>query len=402
MKGILDSTNNMSTKRFLEKFLSKKKDYNDEKDNILNNKSISKYNISDYHSTNWLEKFNEKKKDKFYYKAIEDINKIKASRNNSKKLTNKSNLINSYSKKSNVNNLKQKNYFTQRNNIEKKNFSLGKKYVNQMKLIKDIKEELKNNPKTINKKLIFDKNNEKDNKKIKNIKIERVISNNPNKKNSSKSLKINISNKKENLSTISISKTEISNNINIKTNKKKRINFYNKFKSQSGDLNKSSNNSQSKNIKKNLIKQIKIEKNLKQHSFLSDNNNNRIYNNTERNENKRFISKIKKKLDFNKNEEKENEKEKILYYKNMKIKIQENIKKGRKSKKTYKNKLPFSNLEIINTITTIKLKDNNKDKYSQLYINRPLSATEFSSIRVNSLKNKFRDLICEYESEIDS
>ena len=127
MKGILDSTNNMSTKRFLEKFLSKKKDYNDEKDNILNNKSISKYNISDYHSTNWLEKFNEKKKDKFYYKAIEDINKIKASRNNSRKLTNKSNLINSYTKKSNVNSLKQKNYFTQRNNKDKKNYSLKKK-----------------------------------------------------------------------------------------------------------------------------------------------------------------------------------------------------------------------------------------------------------------------------------
>ena len=68
MKGILDSTNNMSTKRFLEKFLSKKKDYNDEKDNILNNKSISKYNISDYHSTNWLEKFNEKKKTNFIIK----------------------------------------------------------------------------------------------------------------------------------------------------------------------------------------------------------------------------------------------------------------------------------------------------------------------------------------------
>ena len=399
MKGILDSTNNMSTKRFLEKFLSKKKDYNDEKDNILNNKSISKYNISDYHSTNWLEKFNEKKKDKFYYKAIEDINKIKASRNNSRKLTNKSNLINSYTKKYNVNSLKQKNYFTQRNNKDKKNYSLKKKKnVNQMKLIKNIKEDLKNNPQLINKKLIFDKNNENDTKKmIKNIKIERVISHHLNKKKSSQSLKINASNKNENLSNISNSKTEISNNINSKNNKKKRINFYHKFKSQSGDLNKSLNNSQSKNIKKNLIKQIKIEKNLKKNSFLTENSNNSVYNNTERNENKRFISKIKKKLDFNK----ENEKEKRLYYKNMKIKIQENIQK-RKSKKINKNKLHFSNLEIINSITTVKLKDNNKGKNSQLFINRPFSVTDFSSKRVNSLKNKYRDLICEYESEIDS
>ncbi len=85
----------------------------------------------------------------------------------------------------------------------------------------------------------------------------------------------------------------------------------------------------------------------------------------------------------------------------MKIKIQENIKKG-KDKKTNKNKLPFSNLEIINIITTVKLNDNYKDKNSQLYINRPFSATEFCSKRVNYLKNKFRDLICEYESEIDS
>lgn len=110
----------MSQKRFLEKFLSKKKNYNNEKENLANNKTISKYNISDYNSTNWLEKFDEKKKDKFYYKAIEDIKKIKVSRNNSKKLSNKSNLIDSYSKKSNVNNLKQKIYFTQRNNKEKK------------------------------------------------------------------------------------------------------------------------------------------------------------------------------------------------------------------------------------------------------------------------------------------
>jgi hypothetical protein len=143
MKGILDSTNNMSTKRFLEKFLSKKKDYNDEKDNILNNKSISKYNISDYHSTNWLEKFNEKKKDKFYYKAIEDINKIKASRNNSRKLTNKSNLINSYTKKSNVNSLKQKNYFTQRNNKDKKNYSLKKKKCKSNEVNKKYKKRFK-------------------------------------------------------------------------------------------------------------------------------------------------------------------------------------------------------------------------------------------------------------------
>ena len=82
----------------------------------------------------------------------------------------------------------------------------------------------------------------------------------------------------------------------------------------------------------------------------------------------------------------------------MKIKI---LKKG-KTKKTYKNKLPFSNIEIINSNTTVKLKDKNKDKNSQLYINRPFSATEFHCKRVNSLKNKFRDLICEYESEIDS
>ncbi len=53
-----------------------------------------------------------------------------------------------------------------------------------MKLIKNIKEDLKNNPQLINKKLIFDKNNEKDTKKkIKNIKIERVIPHHLNKNN---------------------------------------------------------------------------------------------------------------------------------------------------------------------------------------------------------------------------
>ena len=382
----------MSQKRFLEKFLSKKKNYNNEKENLANNKTISKYNISDYNSTNWLEKFDEKKKDKFYYKAIEDIKKIKVSRNNSKKLSNKSNLIDSYSKKSNVNNLKQKIYFTQRNNKEKKNSTLEKKNLHQMKLIKDIKEELKNNPQAFNKKLIFNNNNEKDNnKKIKNIKIESFIPHHTKKKNSTQSLKINTLNKNVTSSTISIPKTEISKNIIEKNNKKKKFNFYHKFKSKSGDLNKSSNQIQSKNIKKNLIKTIKIEK---KNSFLNENNNKIVYNNTERNDNKRFISKIKKDLDFTINKNKE----KILYYKNMKIKI---LKKG-ETKKTYKNKLPFSNIEIINSNTTVKLKDKNKDKNSQLYINRPFSATEFHCKRVNSLKNKFRDLICEYESEIDS
>jgi hypothetical protein len=152
MKKNNESKNNMSQKRFLEKFLSKKKNYNNEKENLANNKTISKYNISDYNSTNWLEKFDEKKKDKFYYKAIEDIKKIKVSRNNSKKLSNKSNLIDSYSKKSNVNNLKQKIYFTQRNNKEKKNSTLEKKNLHQMKLKKNKKKKLKKNQKAFNKK----------------------------------------------------------------------------------------------------------------------------------------------------------------------------------------------------------------------------------------------------------
>ena len=59
---------------------------------------------------------------------------------------------------------------------------------------------------------------------------------------------------------------------------------------------------------------------------------------------------------------------------------------------------------MINSITTIKLKTKVKNKNSFLKENKPLSLSEDPSrtITGNSLRNKYRDLIYEYQSEIDS
>ena len=77
----------MSSKRFLEKFLSKRKNYKNKENTIsqYTQKTSYKNNISDYNSISWLHKFSQKKKDKFYEKVKEDINRIKTSRNTLKK-----------------------------------------------------------------------------------------------------------------------------------------------------------------------------------------------------------------------------------------------------------------------------------------------------------------------------
>ena len=89
MKNLHERKSEMSSERFLEKFLSKRKNYNKCKGNTIyqnNQKNLIKNNISDYNSISWLHKFSQKKKDKFYEKVKEDINRIKTSRNTVKKI----------------------------------------------------------------------------------------------------------------------------------------------------------------------------------------------------------------------------------------------------------------------------------------------------------------------------
>ncbi len=89
----------------------------------------------------------------------------------------------------------------------------------------------------------------------------------------------------------------------------------------------------------------------------------------------------------------------------MKIKISQNPKSKQNTyNKKNKNNLVLPNTEIINSITTIKLKTYAKHKNSFLNENKPLSLSEDPSrtIRGNLLRNKYRDLIYEYQSEIDS
>ncbi len=72
MKNLHEGKSEMSSERFLEKFLSKRKNYNKCKGNTIyqnNQKNLNKNNISDYNSINWLQKFYQKKKRYIFRKS---------------------------------------------------------------------------------------------------------------------------------------------------------------------------------------------------------------------------------------------------------------------------------------------------------------------------------------------
>jgi hypothetical protein len=241
-----------------------------------------------------------------------------------------------------------------------------------------LKKELKENPEKLEN-LVKNKSTDK----IKNIKIERVISN-ENKKftNSYHFIKSN-KNKYDNNNSTS-SKKKIMNNTNIEIDSKYKRNLYNKSKSKSNDLReiKSLKNSKLKND--NNIKFIHKKRNI-QTKFYSTNNSKFLGDNKENNK----ISQSQKNIIGN-------QKEKILLYRNIKIKIIENPK-------ITKKKL---NNNYITTITeptneTIKLNHFEKFKSND---NRSNSENniQFRLGTKSLMKNKYRDLICEYESEIDS
>lgn len=172
MKNLHEKKSEMSSERFLEKFLSKSKYYNKCKGNTIyqnNQKNLIKNNISDYNSINWLQKFYQKKKDTFYEKVKEDINRIKTTRNISKKILNMNNDI-----MFNYSNSKEKKIS---NNKNKKDFS-NKNNFHRFRFIKKVKEELKNNTEEIE-----ENENNKREEKIRNIKIEKIISKKLNNKN---------------------------------------------------------------------------------------------------------------------------------------------------------------------------------------------------------------------------
>ena len=200
-------------------------------------------------------KFTQKKKNKFFEKNKEDINRIKTSRNSLKKFSNyKYNIINNNYLKNSTKNLKYN--FGVSYQGGKKGISLEKKNIPQMKFIKQLKEELKQNPEK------FNDNNKSINKKtekIKNIKIKKVKSNESKRKIYSSSFNIILKEKKnkdnENKTLKNKIKTEGNENDDS-------IRLYNKFKSKSGDLGKETYpkriNSQKESQKKtNIIKAIK-------------------------------------------------------------------------------------------------------------------------------------------------
>ena len=72
MKNLHEGKSEISSGRFLEKFLSKSKYYNKCKGNTIyqnNKKNLIKNNISDYNSINWLQKFYQKKKRYIFRKS---------------------------------------------------------------------------------------------------------------------------------------------------------------------------------------------------------------------------------------------------------------------------------------------------------------------------------------------
>ena len=400
MKNFLKGKNDIASKKYLEKFLTRRKvniNNNENESSLIENSSKTpiKTNVSDYNSIDWLIKFSQKKKNKFFEKNKEDINRIKTSRNSLKKFSNyKNNIINNNLQNSRKN---LKYNFGESYLGGKKGISLEKKNITQMKFIKQLKEELKQNPEKFNEK---NKRLNKKKEKIKNIKIKKIKSNDSKRKIYSSSFNINLKEKKnknkdrDNESILSKNKIKTEGNENDDS-----IRLYNKFKSKSGDLEKENYpkriNSQKENQNKyNIIKTIK---NHNEESKPNLKLNNNLKTNQEIN--KRKNKKIKN-LEI-----KINDDIKTFSYQNMKIKITQNPKiKLNKNQKKNKNNLVLPNSEIVNSITTIKLKTNVKKKNSFLNGNKPLSLSQDPSrtITENSLRNKYRDLIYEYQSEIDS
>ena len=376
MKKFYEKYNEISSKRFLEKFLSKRTKKKEDKKNILN-ENIEKTPIKrSFHlnnnSNNWIDSFLEKKKNKYYNKAREDINKVISSRNINKKFL----IYNNCSKVSSMD--FQKKNFTQSNSLEKKN-------LNKKKFIKETKEELKKNN---------DKYPKKNIEKNKNLKVKRVFSADIKRKIYSSSFNYNSKSKNN---TNDLSKNIISSKrINTENNINKEINSFNKFMSDSNFLKNNeklifsnikqtkvdklnNNNSNIKSIKKNHIKKS---------NSISVNNSNLLFNNSDNNDN----------INNKKNNTVINDFQRIYSYKNKKIKKIEIIKSTKLTNNI--NQLVVTNSEILNRLTQKQLLYHLiKNKKLKINEKRPNSLTEMSS---SHFKNKYRDLIIEYELEIDS
>ena len=383
MKNLSQRKNGIYSNKFLVKFLSSRKntEVNKEKENHIGNNSLKIITETDYNSIEWLDKFSKKKKDKFIQKAKENINKMKTSRNIKKKNDkNNINRLYSFSKDGSVNNLLKSKFSMNKTLYSKKGISSEKNRFNQIKLIKQLKKELKENPEKVDN-LFKNKSTEK----IKNIKIERVKSN-ENKKitNSYHFMKSNKDKSDNNNSTSS--KQKIMNNSNIEMESKYKRNIYNKIKSKSNDLGeiKSLKNSKLKN--ENNIKFIHKKRNI-QTKFYSTNNSKFLYDNKENNK----ISQSQKNMIGN-------QKEKILLYKNIKIKIIENPKISKKKPNNiYVTTItePTNETVRLNNFEKFKTNENKNRSNSENNIQFKLGTKSI-------MKNKYRDLICEYESEIDS
>ena len=376
MKKFYEKYNEISSKRFLEKFLSKRTKKKEDKKNILN-ENIEKTPIKrSFHlnnnSNNWIDSFLEKKKNKYYNKAREDINKVISSRNINKKFL----IYNNCSKVSSMD--FQKKNFTQSNSLEKKN-------LNKKKFIKETKEELKKNN---------DKYPKKNIEKNKNLKVKRVFSADIKRKIYSSSFNYNSKSKNN---TNDLSKNIISSKrINTENNINKEINSFNKFISDSNILKNNeklifsnikqtkvdklnNNNSNIKSIKKNHIKKS---------NSISVNNSNLLFNNSDNNDN----------INNKKNNTVINDFQRIYSYKNKKIKKIEIIKSTKLTNNI--NQLVLTNSEILNRLTQKQLLYHLiKNKKLKINEKRPNSLTEMSS---SHFKNKYRDLIIEFELEIDS
>lgn len=376
MKKFYEKYNEISSKRFLEKFLSKRTKQKEDKKNKIN-ENIEKTPIKrSFHlnnnSNNWIDSFSEKKKNKYYKKAREDINKVISSRNINKKFL----IYNNCSKVSSMD--FQKKNFTQSNSLEKNN-------LNKKKFIKETKEELKKNN---------DKYPKKNIEKNKNLKVKRVFSEDIKRKIYSSSFNYN-SKSKNNINNLS--KNIISSQrINTDNNINKEINSFNKFMSDSNFLKNNeklifSNTKQTKvdKLNKNNSNIKSIKKNhIKKSNSISVNNSNLLFNNSDNNDN----------INNKKNNTVINDIQRIYSYKNKKIKKIEIIKSTKLTNNI--NQLVLTNSEILNRLTQKQLLYHLiKNKKLKINEKRPNSLTEMSS---SHFKNKYRDLIIEYELEIDS
>ena len=383
MKNFSERKNGIFSNQFLLKFLSnrkktemiseKEKEKKEEeieniKDKNINIKAPLKiiHSETDYNSIEWLDQFSKKKKDKFIQRTKESINKYKTSRNLLKNKQNNLNRLNSFSKESSVNNFqfKQSKFSFNKSINGKKGNSTEKNKFNQIKLIKQLKEELKENP---NKLDYILKN--KSTEKIKNIKIEKIKTNNSKKKIRNSFHFIQHSNK-QNINNSMSSKNNIMKKTKKKIKKKKKKKLYNKIKSKSNDLGN--------------IKNIKNEKKENSIRIIQKRN---FYNKYYSNNNSKFLN--EKNISQSQKNIIKNPKEKILLYGNIKIKIIENPRISKKKLNNYTMTEPIDLIRA-NNFKSSEIRANSES-------NIPLKIGTSSS-----MKNKYRDLICEYESEIDS